>query len=69
MSKWCEVPVVIQKTYAVQLDDDQTIDDAIEAVIMDCSGAPTINPSDCWIGETESDNHNIKVCADDRLLA
>jgi len=67
MSKWVEVPVTILKTYAVEIEDNQTIKDAIEAVTEDCFDDIEIDEKNCCVSETEQQANNIRIMASEKL--
>lgn len=67
MSKWVEVPVTILKTYAVEIKDNETISDAVNAVTEECLGDIEIDNKNCFIGQTYHDVNNIKIMADEVL--
>lgn len=67
MTKWVEVPVTILKTYAVEIEDNETIKDAVEYASEDCFGDIEIDHKNCTIAETEQQANNIKIMADEIL--
>ena len=69
MSKWVDVPVTIFKTYAVEIEDGETIDDAINYAIEDCLGNGDVNVdrSNVTIAADDRQAEQIRILADERL--
>jgi len=66
MSKWAEVNVTISKCYAVEIEDNETIEDAKEYVYEQVMG-DDVDFGDCAVEKNKRDGESIYRCADERL--
>jgi hypothetical protein len=68
MSKWVEVPVTINKTFAVEISNEQTIDDAIAVATEECMfDDVTIEEGNCFMADTEQQAEQIKRLSDEKI--
>jgi len=66
MSKWAEVNVTISKCYAVEIEDNESIEDAKEYIYEQVMG-DDVEFGDCTVAKNESESNTIYRCADERL--
>ncbi len=66
MSKWVEVPITIHKTFAVEIEDTETVDDAIKYALNECLGDNT-EIGDCLMADNNQTAEQIQRLADERL--
>lgn len=68
MSKWVEIPVTIFKTYAVEIEDSETIEDAIQYALEECMESNTeVDRKDCLIAKNDMEAEQIKRCSDEKI--
>ena len=68
MSKWIDIPVMIMKTYAVEVEDTEGVEHAIQYVVDDCMGDDVeIVHSNVMIAEDEHQAEQIRRLADEVL--
>lgn len=63
MSRWVEVPVTIFKTFAIEIEADETIDDAKQYAMDECMGDDA-EVGDCVIAENDLQADSIRRHAD-----
>ena len=69
MSKWVEVPVVIMKIYAVEIEDNETVENAINYAMEDCMCGENveIDYSNVVVSENEHQAEQIRRFADELI--